>query len=496
MPFVLLFVLAVACLVQIWAPPPGDGPLWVSALLSWGPVLGVLAGTYFVTRWVQRRLLLRDAARDHVLRRYYLWRPVQLVGLILAYGLTVYAFGWGWVVAQLCTICDEPRAALAPGAEVLVLAPFLIGLLVSWACYYDVERAIHDTSLPTFLQRPYWSRSSYVSFHARQNLALVATPLVLVLLLQGVRHTFPGIENNDWFHVAAFAVLLVAICCQPWVLRAILGLRSLPEGPLRDRLLAAARRLRFRCSDILLWDTHCGLANAVVAGVIPKPRYVIFSDRLLAHLEDEEIEAVFGHEVGHIKHHHIVYYLGFMLISMGVLLLIWSVVASHLVEPMEALLAFLPGDCDEQVREQLTLLPFLPVVGLYVFVVFGFLSRRCERQADIYGCRAVSCDRRDCAGHSADVQLQPQGRGLCPTGIRTFIQALEKVAALSGLSRSRPGWMRSWQHSTIARRVEFLQNMLTDPALEPHFQKRVSRVKWALLLGLAVMFVILFVTQG
>jgi hypothetical protein len=93
------------------------------------------------------------------------------------------------------------------------------------------------------------------------------------------------------------------------------------------------------------------------------------------------------------------------------------------------------------------------------------VSRRCERQADIFGCRTVSC--------------------------AVFIAALEKVAWLNGISRDRPGWLSSWQHSTIARRVEFLQRMSADPALEPRFQRRVGLIKWALLLCLAAALVAL-----
>jgi STE24 endopeptidase len=98
-------------------------------------------------------------------------------------------------------------------------------------------------------------------------------------------------------------------------------------------------------------------------------------------------------------------------------------------------------------------------------VVFGFLSRRCERQADIFGCRTVS--------------------------VPVFVEALEKVARLNGISRDRPGWLMSWQHSTIARRVEFLEKMHVDPRLEPRFQRRVGLVKWGMVLSLAAALVAL-----
>jgi STE24 endopeptidase len=126
-----------------------------------------------------------------------------------------------------------------------------------------------------------------------------------------------------------------------------------------------------------------------------------------------------------------------------------------------------------------------------VFFVFGFLSRRCERQADVFGCRVVSCNQRDCPEHSTTTELALCGAGLCRTGIQTFVSALEKVAALNGICRSRPGWLQSWRHSTIARRVDFLQQVLFDSQVEARFQRTVARVKWALVIGLATVLVCL-----
>src|SRR5262249_31183013 len=139
------------------------------------------------------------------------------------------------------------------------------------------------------------------------------------------------------------------------------------EGPLRQRLLAASRRLRFRCSNLLVWNTHGGVANAMVAGVFPFLRYVLFTDRLLEELTPEEVEAVFGHEVGHVKHHHMLCYLVFLLASM-------SVLALTLLPYQEQLEQFF----QLQDRSDLAVLPAVVGLGVYIFLVFGFLSRRCE----------------------------------------------------------------------------------------------------------------------
>jgi hypothetical protein len=56
--------------------------------------------------------------------------------------------------------------------------------------------------------------------------------------------------------------------------------------------------------------------------------------------------------------------------------------------------------------------------------------------------------------------------------------------------------MQSWQHSTIARRVDFLQCVLDDPSLEPRFQRTVLLVKWGVFLGLIALLWLLYRGQG
>jgi STE24 endopeptidase len=260
----------------------------------------------------------------------------------------------------------------------------------------------------------------------------------------------------------------------------------MPEGPLRQRLLAAANRLNFRFGDVLLWNTRGGVANALVAGILPLPRYVVLTDRLVSDLTPDEVEAVFGHEVGHVKHRHMLYYFSFLMLSMTV---VWAVATIYLEPYLNALPTF-------HTRQDLAILMLVAALGTYIFVVFGFLSRRCERQADIYGCRAVSCGDPHCTGHDETTLLAADGRSLCPTGIRTFVNALEKVAYLNGIHRDRPGWLQSWQHSTIARRVEFLQRMLADPSVERRFQRRVYLVKWVLLTSLLLVLLLLGTVHG
>jgi Zn-dependent protease with chaperone function len=502
MPFLLLLLLAVSCLPVAWPRPPewvgwlgrtilgwfgvarpDSQDFYGSILLTWLSVVLIAAAAFALAQWTRRELARDPGQRETVLRRQGSARFYHLLCLLVVYGLSLYVFGWGWV-AQGGSTADVP-ADPPPGSELLVLVPFLAALVLSWAGFYDAERALHEAApngdcppLGLRSQRAFWSRWSYVTFHLRQNLALLFAPLFLLIIVNDLPRLVPhsGYDMELAGAILTVGTALATFACMPWIMRLVLGLKPMPAGALRNRLAAAARRLKFRCNNILIWNTRGGVVNAMVMGILPMLRYIVLTDRLVAEMTPDEVEAVFGHEVGHVKHRHIPYYLGFLLLSLWAVTQVWTVAESML---------------NLTTRKDLAALPLVGMLGAYIFLVFGFLSRRCERQADIYGCRTVSCAQSDCSGHEADAILLPGAEGLCPTGIRTFIDALEKVAYLNGISRERPGWLQSWQHSTIARRVDFLRRVVVDPTVEPRFQRRVVLVKWVLFLSLVAVLLVL-----
>ncbi|HVS34376.1 MAG TPA: M48 family metallopeptidase [Gemmataceae bacterium] len=532
MPFVLMIFLTIVCLPS-WKDAPSfvTSPLW-SAVLTW---LGValLAAESLWCAWRVRRRLDRDPIRRDRVAAWYERRRVWRQFLLLAvFGLSVYALSWAWAAGRMWSWDGAGRAPI-PGVKVLTLAPFFVSLVLSWVFAYDADRALYvaanrlietdplaqallDGGTPAAAAldpaKDFGGRWSYVAFQGRQKLALVFLPVLLLIVQQEITLQVPDAVQNEWAWALSalgvagvFAVLLTL----PWMVRLALGLKPLPAGPTRDRLLAASRRLRFRCSDILLWNTRGGMANAMVIGVLPWPRYVIFTDRFLEEFNGDEVEAVFGHEVGHVKHQHMLFYLAFLMLSMAALgygclaLLPFLPPALHSSNPaLAAVLNGLP-------TTDAWMLPAAAGLLVYIFVVFGFLSRRCERQADVYGCRAVSCGRPDCIGHEESVAPSPypllhdggegrvrgtpRGAILCPTGVRTFIYALEKVAQVNGISRNRPGFLQAWQHGSIARRVAFLYGLIKDPSAERRFQRRVAMVKWGLIAVLTAVLAALLI---
>jgi len=445
----LLFILFIclACMpLEDRAIPAAD---WQESLV--GTLLGIILvalAAELPARWLTARLRRDPSRRPRIVRWYNRWRMIYLALSISVYAVTRLGFNWGHLVR---TNWDLANTILL--GDVLVLAPLLITLVLSWLSFYRVELALHDTSA-AHPGAPFWTGREYLSFYSRHYLGLVFAVLILLVgIPETLQLLMPDAHTEPWFPLASLFIYMGgAVVLMPWLLTVVWSTRSLPAGPLRDRLEAAAKKLHFRFTDIRLWNTYGGLANAMVTGLLRHPRYIFLSDHLIDNLTPQQVEAVFGHEVGHVKHLHLQLYLAFFVLS-------------------TTLIGFLTADFQVAGWEGFTRPAFLSAllatggVGFgYFWLVFGFLSRRCERQADIHGCKAVS----------------PDGCCLTPDGIRTFITALERVAELNGIRKDRPSWL----HSSIARRVAFLEKLLERPTDEPRFQRRLAVIKWLLFLGL------------
>ncbi|MBA4063933.1 MAG: hypothetical protein C0501_09515 [Isosphaera sp.] len=495
MPILVVFALTAACLPVRWPDPVFGGGPWAAAGATAAAVALSLSAAVALRVWVVRTLRRQPVRKAEVTATYARLRRLLFFANVGLAALCVLGLGWGAFVRRHLVVPGRVDAdggpLLGPFAELAVPLPYFAILLGAWVIYYDAERALHRTTPAGPVDRPFWGRAGYFVHHLRQFALLAVLPVGLFVAQQTAARFAPETVQTEWYRVGQVAMVPVLVLFLPLLIKPLLGLQPLPPGPHRDRLGATARRLHFRCADLLLWPTHGAAANAMIVGLLPRVRYVIFTDRVLDELDPDELDAVFGHEVGHARHGHVWLYAGFLLLSMTVL----AAGALLAGKRLDAAGVGLPEWAEGWVA-----LPPLVLVAGYVFLVFGFLSRRCERQADVYGCRTVSCADPDCRGHDAKTRLPDRAAGLCPTGIRTFVSALERVSLVNGYvgasaDRRRSGagraaggfvrWLRAWQHSTPERRAAFLLGLIGRPDRERRFQRSLAVLRWGLILGLA-----------
>lgn len=467
-----------ALLVAFWLPQElGRTPLpWTEPSARLGIVAGGLVLMAAVS-WATGRRMMARFARPAPARPGRWWQPrastVLDVLALLLYAVMIAVAGWPQLVEDDLGL----RGSLLLD-EILTYLPFPLLQVIGWWFLQPAERARRvwrggGLGLP--------SRRRSLFLRVRQVYGLLVPVAGLLAMAQDVTYRLDPIGRySPWPQLVGYlgtTVLIVLI--SPGLIRLSWPTKSLPAGPLRARLERLSQRLEFKYTDILLWDTGGAAVNAGVTGATPWFRYVLLTDGLVDCLEERQVEAVFGHEVGHVAHRHLNYFALFLLGSIGVMAL--------LVMGVERYVVWGPSwgwsADDGQAQSLAQAAVAVGALGGYFFFVFGYLSRRFERQADLYGCLAVSCGREGCPPH-ADVNA-PEAplvacRSLCPVGVRLFIDALANVALLNGLEPSR----RSWRHGSIASRIEFLEKVEYIPETEQRFQRRLRGLRAGLLLFL------------
>jgi STE24 endopeptidase len=175
----------------------------------------------------------------------------------------------------------------------------------------------------------------------------------------------------------------------------------------------------------------------------------MLSDLLLESMTDAQIQAVFAHEIGHVKHRHLVWFVAFLLAFSSA---VWAV------------LGFIEGHIklSENQRKIYELFALL-VCCLAVWLMFGFLSRWFERQADVYAARTLQ---------AAVVPGDPAG----DSGAGIFASALQRVALVNNIPVNAP----NWTHGSIATRVRYIRNFGRDPRVARRFDRTGRRVFWML----------------
>lgn len=453
MQFVLILAVLAALAISESAPcRPVSGPAG-RLLIAAAAVALVTLFAMAVSGLTARRLRADFASHRRLLQRFRHLRRVHLALWLVTAGGILYGLDWAQLVRFNWHL---DRWFLLD--DLLILAPVLVPLVLSWAAFYEVDRAVH---VGLAGRTPLWGKIStrhrYLAFHLRHYLGILLVPVLGLLALQdAVELLAPGMVESGRDALIFIPALAMLFLLFPVLLRYLWQTRPLPPGPLRTRLEEAARRCGFRARDILVWQTDGMIVNAAVAGLARPLRYVFLTDALLLLLDEEEIEAVFGHEVGHVRHHHLPLRVLTILAPLSLWLLARQAVPGA-VDRFEAWLA--GGALGVQAPIGVAM---LAAMAVYVFVVFGYYSRLLEHQADLFGCRWAMPDARQSA-------------------VEAFTSALEKLAAAAGTGRNT----RSWQHASIGRRIAFLNQLRQHPNRELHFHRQVR------LLGIFVIGIVI-----
>jgi STE24 endopeptidase len=461
--FLLIVAVVASLCVSENAPklPVTDG-LWRLGLALAG-MLVVVAFAQAASWGLARKIRDHRDQRTLLLRQFGRFRAIHGGLWITVVVATIYGLRWTQLVRFNWHLNDVVLIR-----DLFVLLPAILPLVASWAAFYEVDRWFYLTSRcanETGAVQPsaaIISRPRYLALHARHYLGLVLLPVLTLFALQDTtRLIAPRLADGELAGLIVLVPLVSLFALFPLLLSRIWRTEPLADGPLRAQLERFGRRCGFRPRQILVWHTDRTVVNAAVAGFLPRLRYVFLTDALLASFSDEEIEAVFGHEIGHIRHRHLFLRLIAALLPAG----LWIVCRETFPDAVAALRDGIAGYGLSPVTQTMLFAP----AGLVCCVgpLFAMISKLLEHEADLFACRTAS-------GTIASGQFV--AGQLTGGAVGRYAGMLEKLGAATGQARTA----RSWLHPSIAQRVAFLQRMLDNPGELARFETRMRRLSWLL----------------
>jgi Zn-dependent protease with chaperone function len=450
--------LAVILMLELLPSAPlaaGLGAWWTLCLTAGVTAAYVLLVRVVFLWWQTRRAPILEAETFHIFHSSLMQRFI--VGGGILYGLILYWLGWKGACGRFALGNSDALAG------VLGISPFLFVLVGIWAACFPGSR-VSGAGLASHL----WTQ-------ARLYLPVLIPWFAILSILDLMGLVAPGLERkiqeDALWGVGTFGALLLLLA---WTFPALVirlwRCPPLPPGVVREYLEDFFQRHGFRYRGIFLWNLLQGsISTAGIMGVFPGSRYILITPSLLSLLDQEELEAVMAHEMGHVRHLHMVFYLGFML---GLTLLLdlclratpWAITGGLLL--LQA--AGIPVESwvgapwlDPSTIGLTASLFFVGIAVAYLRFGFGLFSRNFERQADLHA-------------------LEIQGSAL------PLIGSLEKIGGFHPLVRSLP----SWHHYSIRERISFLVRCQHFPAQATRHHRKVRALVTGYLSALLVLMLL------
>jgi len=437
--------------------------------LAIGPVLLTLLLTMLALEWC-RRQLDHGRAPGSIIAAERIARFARAM-IVVNHVVVVLVFGW------LGTVQSFLGHVIFLDKLIAVLPP-LLGLIGVWWAYYPIERRLRDAVLIRRLDdgRPIYpmpSRGGYVMLQVRLHLLLLLTPILAIVAvsecIERLADVYVPAASVEWIKgvgtlVAAAGVFIFS----PLLARLLLDVHPLPPGEVREPLLEVCRRHHVRVRELLVWNTNGTMINAAVMGLIGPLRYVLITDALLQTLRQEQVRAVMAHEIGHVRRHHMPWLVGCLMASF--------MLATPIIElPMRGIEA-MGWIRSQTVVDVLSLASTIGqlIVGL---LVFGWICRRFERQADTFAVQHLSGlgEPNSTTTHDSSAETSDPPRSISAEAVNAMRGALDAIAHLNSIDPERP----SWRHGSIAWRVRYLISIIGRPAARLPIDRTIRWIKVA-----------------
>ena len=325
-----------------------------------------------------------------------------------------------------------PMAETIPLADdLLLVVPALISLIGSWAIFLFAA--------PQGTLAKNKSRSSIFTLWLRMQVVMIAAPILFAFFATDCLNLVLAVQLSTPEQILLWSItglaIVASVLLYPQLMLLIWSTKRVEDASQKHRIENLFRMAGLRPRKVRVWKTGDSIVNAAAVGIVPGTEIVIISDLLLKKFDDDEVDAILLHEIGHIRHLHTIRRIAMVLVPLVILAIDQSVgFGLHSMIGQNVLLSNAFGSAAQ----------FLPAFGflVYLLIVSKTVFRSMEFEADQFAINTLSKtganDSVESALHKMAVIYPSQAnrrRGLHPSIRQRLASAIQFRAEIAEKSK-------------------------------------------------------------
>ena len=246
---------------------------------------------------------------------------------------------------------------------------------------FEIPTSLYQTFV---IEEKYgFNKSTIQQFFKDQAISLALVLAIGMPVMAMILWVMDSIGSLWW--LAAWTILMGFSLLMSWLFPTIIAplfnkFTPMEEGTLKTRIQGLLTRCGFNSDGIFIMDgsKRSGHGNAYFTGM-GKNKRIVFYDTLVDSLEDEELEAVLAHELGHFKRKHTMK----MLIASSIMTLLSFAILGWLIN-QDWFFSGLGVDTHSNAAALLLFMLVSPVFTIFMQPISAFFQRKFEFEADTF----------------------------------------------------------------------------------------------------------------
>lgn len=226
-----------------------------------------------------------------------------------------------------------------------------------------------------------FNKSTIAQFFKDQLIALGLVIAIGMPILALIIWVMDSVGDLWW--LVAWAILISFSLLMSWLFPTVIAplfnkFTPMEDGSLKDRIQDLLSRCGFNSNGIFIMDgsKRSGHGNAYFTGMGNNKR-IVFFDTLVDSLDEEELEAVLAHELGHFKRKHVIK----MLVASSVMTLCSFAILGWLIT-QNWFFSGLGVDTHSNAAALLLFMLVSPVFTIFMQPISAYFQRKFEFEAD------------------------------------------------------------------------------------------------------------------